>query len=148
MKRLLQIGILLACLAFLSWFGHRHLPWLDLNTCMADPERYDGALVEDFREPLIAAVYQDGFLLQQKNGPSIRVQADTAGLGLRKGAYVGLRARYHREGYLEALSLNVAEGRRRKIYLSLIPLLLLLPLLAWRFRWNVRGWYLEPRDNA
>ncbi len=95
---------------------------------------------------MIGEFYGDGFLLLQKNRPSMRVVCDTT--GLMKNHYIGLSAIYHKEGYLEADSIIVARRRRSKIWLSVIPVILIAGLLLRDFRFDRKRFQLELKDHA
>ena len=128
--------ILLFFLTVLSYYGKFHHPWLGLKTCRENPTQYDSCLVTSFDEAKIGSINSEGFQLIQKQSPPIWVIADT--VGLVSGEYVGLTAVFHREGYLEAVSLHVARKRKSKIWLSVIPALMIGILIILNFRINWR----------
>jgi len=123
----------------------RH-PWTSLNQCLDQPERYDGHEVTQFREPVIGKLFADGFELLQKDGPPVRVYCDTT--GLIRGEFVGIRATFHRQGYLDQTYLQIATLRREKMVISVLPAVLVVGLFMCRFRWNRRKFQIEPRDRA
>lgn len=140
---LICIPILLFLLAFHS---ARTYPVLSLNDCMEDPDAYDEQIVSWYNEPMIGEIYNDGFLLVQGQGPSIRVLADTA--GLIPGKFIGMVSVFHEEGYLESKKLVVARNRRYKIWLSVIPVFIVGFLLLKTIRINWKKGNLELKDDA
>ena len=130
---LLFIGLGIGLLCWTSAFRH---PWISFADCIANPDKYDDRLVEEFREPLIGAIHADGFELRQRGERPVFVRADT--VGLKTGEYVALKAVYHREGYLTAVVAKVASGRREKMALSLVPALLIIILFfrQFCFKWK------------
>lgn len=127
-----RIAVIVIVMIGLSLYGRFHNPWLGLEECLKDPQRYDGRIVNEFREPRIQSIVAGGFILAQRDGPSIRVVGSMTGLKI--GEYVGLNAVFHKEGYLEAVAFRMARNRREKMALSLIPAVLVLVLLAVDFR--------------
>ena len=145
-RRLIWILLLLAGLVFLSYYSVYHHPWISLTDCLSDPEKFDGALITSWSEPMIGEIYSDGFQLNQKGIPSIKVLADTS--GLISGEYIGIKAIYHKEGYLESVIHIVANKRREKIWLSVIPVLLIGFLLLRYFHFNFHNWTIDLRRHA
>jgi hypothetical protein len=114
--------------------------------CQKNPKIYDGHTVTSFSEPRIGQIYSDGFQLIQKDSPPIRVLADTA--GLETGEFVGLKAVFHDEGYLTAVSIHVAHYRRSKIWISVIPAVIVLFFMIRYFRLNIKKYQIELRSDA
>jgi hypothetical protein len=129
-------------LLFLSLYTHFKHPWIDLEKCLKDPERYHGREVTDFREPRIGEIKADGFILNQRNGSSIFVKADTT--GLEQGAYIGLIARFHKDGYLKAIKYRIAKKRKMKIVISIIPVIIVAILLITSFRIDMNTLSIKP----
>ena len=113
---------------------------------MQNPEKFDGEWVTHYHEPMIGEIYADGFQLLQLNRSPIRVTADTTGLIQEK--FLGLRAIFHKEGYLEAVSLHVSRNRRYKIGLSVLPVLFIGLLLIRFYRIDWKQCQIELRKNA
>jgi len=130
----------------LSFYNVHYHPWVSLNDCYENPEKYDGQLVTHFREPMIAEIQDNGFILKQYQGPSIKVFANTKDLKI--GEFVGLKAIFHKEGYLEAVTCRVAKNRRYKIWLSVIPVVLIAFLLMRFFRIDWKTVSIKVKDNA
>ena len=144
--RSLYIFLLLLGLFSLSYFSVHHHPWISVADCLEDPEKYDGAVVTSYHEPIIGEINADGFNLLQKHNPSIRVYADTT--GLIKGEYVGLKAVFRKEGYLKKVELIVARKRREKIWISILPTILIGFLLLKYFRLNRSPFQIELNKHA
>jgi hypothetical protein len=145
-KRFLSLSILFILLVCLSLYGKYHHPWINLQMCQKNPKIYDGHTVTSFSEPRIGQIYSDGFQLIQKDSPPIRVLADTA--GLETGEFVGLKAVFHDEGYLTAVSIHVAHYRRSKIWISVIPAVIVLFFMIRYFRLNIKKYQIELRSDA
>jgi hypothetical protein len=145
-NRWMGMVILAAAAVGLCMLSGNRNPWLSLNACLAEPSACDGKWVSHFREPVIGALLPDGFLLMQKRGPSIRVRCDTT--GLVEGEYVGIKAVFHKEGYLDHAVFLVAHGRREKIVISAFPALGICIWFLFAFKWNGRKRGLEPRTHA
>jgi len=140
---LIGIPILLILLAFYSASKY---PTLSLNECLQNPEAYDGCTLSWFNEPMIGEIHDDGFLLIQGQGPSIRVIADTTGLIVNK--FIGMTAVFHKEGYLESKKLVVARNRRYKIWLSVLPVLLVGFMMIRTIRIDWKNKCLELKKDA
>lgn len=125
--------------------AYRH-PWTSLEECLEDPVKYDGHQVDQFRESMIGPLYPDGFELLQKKAPSIRVFCDTT--GLIRGEFIGMKATFHKEGYLDHAVFQVAYKRREKIAVSVIPAILVVGLFVYHFRWNRKLRWIEPGKHA
>ena len=146
MRRWFYIAILTILTGILCYYSARCHPWTDLKSCLNDPEAFDLRVVEQFDEPVIGKLLPDGFMLHHRQGPPVRVYADTT--GLVQGEYIGMKAVFHREGYLEALSLRVARNRRYKIGLSMIPVIIIGILFIRVFRWDTHSVHWEERADA
>jgi len=144
--RLFYIFLLLLGLISLSYFSVYHHPWISVSDCLKYPENYDGAIVTSYYEPTIGKIYPDGFKLLQKNNPAIRVYSDTT--GLIQGEYIGLKAIFQKEGYLKAVELIVAKKRREKIWISVLPVILIVFLLLKYFCLNIKSFQVELKQHA
>jgi hypothetical protein len=135
--------LLIVCLSTIGSLRH---PWISYRQCLADPARYRGRVIEGFREPIIGPLAAGGFTLLQKGEKPVFVHTDAA--CLRTGEYVGLRAVLLEDGSLRAVAVVMAERRREKMALSLIPAVLGIILLLARFRFKPRGMTFERRRRA
>ncbi len=145
-KRFSYISLLLLGLFSLSYFSVHDHPWISVADCLGNPEKYDGTVITSYYEPKIGEIYTDGFELLQKHYPSIRVYADTT--GLIQGEYVGLKAIFYEEGYLKAVDLIIAKKRREKIWISVLPTILIGILLLKYFRLNWKPLQIELKKHA
>jgi len=146
MKRLVYSIISTVVLLFLGLYNYYSHPWIDVAACMEHPDLYDGSIVQQFHEPRIGELFEDGFMLQQKHGPSIRLYTDTT--GLVRGKSVGIKARFHKQGYLEGIDVKMAGTRQYKIWLSVIPVIVLAVLFIRNFRFNFKHFYIEKKPHA
>jgi hypothetical protein len=137
---------LILLLAGLSATGALRHPWISYRECVRDPGRYRGRVIEGFREAEIGHVTPDGFDLLQKGEKPVFVHTDAT--GLKTGEYVALKAVLLDDGSLRAVRVVMAEGRREKMVLSLIPAVLGIVLLLARFRFEPRGMIFERRRRA
>jgi hypothetical protein len=144
--RSLYIFLLFLGLFSLSYFSVHYHPWISVADCLENPDKYDGAEVTNYHEPLIGEIYADGFDLLQKHNPSIHVYSDTA--ELIEGEYIGLKAIFHKEGYLKVVDLVVARKRREKIWISILPVILIGFLLLKYFRLNRSPFQIELNRHA
>ena len=140
------ILVTLSALTFLCLWGAAKSPWLSLEEATNNPKTYDGATINMFLYPRITEIYADGFLLTEHGDRSIRVYCDTTGLIL--GKWVGLEAVYHQEGYLIARNVGVARHRSYKVYLSLLPVLLIGVLWIRTYKLDQRRMVFILRNHA
>jgi hypothetical protein len=136
-------GICLVGLSVRSGLFH---PWISYRQCLADPERYDGRLVESFHEPKIGKIRADGFVLQQRDEDPVFVKADTA--GLKSGEFIAFKAVFHKGRPLAAAGLRVADRRREKMAFSLVPAVAAVVLFLRLFRFNPSAFEFETKRRA
>ena len=133
-------------LALFSLRSRYFNPWVDVNACLANPEKYHGKQVTHLSEPRIGAISDSGFVLIQKSSPDIFVQADTT--GLKFNDYINLMSTFHKKGFLVAQRLEPATRRRFKIAVSVIPFLFLVGWSMLAFRVKTRPFTIEPKRHA
>jgi len=121
-------------------------PWLSISTCLQNPEKYHNCYITRLQEPRILSIERDGFILGQKQVPSIKVISDTT--GLRINEFVGLTSRFHKDGYLIAEKVEIAYDRREKIWLSTLPFFLIVFLFFRYFKFNIKRFCFELRIHA
>jgi len=143
--RLISIIILLIIISMLCMYTGITHPWLNIKECLEHPEKYDGKLITEYWEPQIGTIYSDGFQLKQLHAPSIRVICDTS--GLKTGKYVGMKAYFKKQGYLVAEKAIVADKREYKIWISVIPVLIILVLFIRCYNFNIKKFQFELRNN-
>ena len=130
------IGLCLSVLLILWVRSIFFNPWINLDACLEHPQKYHGRQITQFREPRILEITGDGFILGQKQLPPVLVRCDTSGLRVQE--YVGLVAFFHKDGYLTADRVQIAEKRRIKIWMSTFPLFFVLILFIRYFRFDLR----------
>ncbi len=133
--RWLKTAGLLAVLAGFTVYGYLYNPGGKLGKCLANPERYDGRIIGVGTEARVVELLPEGFVIQEL-GKKIRVIGDLPKAS--PGDYIRIRAVFHKEGYLELEQLYVAKGRQTKIFISIVPALLVIFLLfrTYRFDWR------------
>jgi len=122
---------LFAVLTALVTYGYLHNPVGQLSKCLADPLRYDGQQIFVDIEAKVVELLPNGFIIKEL-GQMIRVSGNTQTAS--PGDFVRLRAIFHKERYLEIIELHVAKRRRAKIFISIVPVFLILWLLFRTFR--------------
>jgi len=141
--RIIRILLLAFGLVFLIWYGYAFYPAITLQMCLANPDLYDGSTITVGNEATITGVHQDGFSIQQM-GKHVRVFSTKT--NVKPGEFVILKAIFHKPNTLEALDFRIAKQRRAKIWLSVIPALLVGIYFLKRFRFNFSSFYFEERD--
>jgi len=134
-KRWVVIPALLFFLIYLMWYGFQNAPSITLRMCLENPALYDGCNIGIGNEATIAQLIPGGFLIKQM-GKTMRVYGDSQNASA--GDFVQLRAIFHEEGYLELVHFHVAKKRRVKIFVSLVPTLLILIIFFKRFKFDWR----------
>ena len=140
--RFIRIFLLILTLALLIWYGRTSYPAINLQMCLAHPEKYDGTTISVGNEATVKHVYDDGFSLVQL-GKHVRVYSDITNIA--PGEFVTLEAVFHKPNILQALQVRVAKRRRAKIWLSVAPALLIAAYFFKRFRFNVKKIVFEER---
>lgn len=130
-----KIIALLAVLVGLAAYGYLLNPVGKLSKCLANPDLYDGQLIGVGTEAKVVELLPEGFIIQEL-GQRIRVVGDPPDAS--PGDYIRIRAVFHKEGYLELERSYVAKGRRAKIFVSIVPALLVIFLLfrTYRIDWR------------
>lgn len=131
---ILNFGLLLV-LVGLIYYGYRNNPAVTLQMCLNAPLRYDQKEIGVGTEAIVVEVLPDGFLLKEMDR-TIRVKGNPQNVD--QGDFVRMQAIFHKEGYLELKRLHVVKGRRLRIFISILPALLVLFLLfkTYRFDWR------------
>jgi hypothetical protein len=140
--RFIRIFVLLTALALLIWYGRAFYPAINLQMCLANPEKYDGTTITVGNEATVKHVYKDGFSIVQL-GNQVRVYSDDNAVA--SGEFVTLEAVFHKPNILRALQIKVAKKRRAKIWLSVGPVLLIVAYFFRRFRFNAKKFCFEER---
>ncbi|MBN1559267.1 hypothetical protein JW998_03410 [candidate division KSB1 bacterium] len=139
--RLLRVAVYFSSLVLLVLYGRFFHPFVTLQMCLADPEKYDGVTIHVGNEAVIVEVLPDGFSLEQL-GRRVRVLGPR---DVRVGEFIILNAVFHKEGWLEVKRMRIAEKRRAKIWLSVFPAVFICIYFVARFRFDFRTLYFEER---
>ncbi len=142
MLRFFRIAILLFLLAFLMWYGNAFNPAVTLQMCLENPELYDGTIIVVGNEATVSTIHDNGFSIRQM-GSEVRVLSMERDVALNE--FVVLKAVFHKPDRLEAKEVRIAKKRRAKIWLSVIPTILIAVYFFKRFQFNWRYFYFKER---
>ncbi|RPH89500.1 MAG: hypothetical protein EHM72_20290 [Calditrichaeota bacterium] len=131
--RRLRIVLYLVVLAGLVLYGRYFYPVISLQLCLEHPQRYYQQIINIGNEAVIEQVKDDGFVIRYLHH-LVAVEGNTS--NLKVGEYVYLRARFIAPDRLELMTMHIAEGRRMKIMLSIIPAVFIIFWFLRRFRWR------------
>lgn len=131
--RSLRIGFYLVVLTSLVLYGRYEYPVISLQTCLQHPQRYDQKIINIGNEAVIEQVKEDGFFIRYLHH---LIYVEGTASNLRVGEYVYLRARFIAPDRLSLIALHIAAGRRMKIWLSIIPAVVIIFWFFRRFRWR------------
>jgi hypothetical protein len=140
--RLGRIFLYLFVLGGLIWYGVKHHPGVTLSMCLAEPMRYDGAIIDVGNEAVVQSVAETTFTIHYLNRT---VQVEGSLPESRVGQYIYLKARFVAPDRLEAIAIRIAERRRSKIILSIFPAVIILFWFFRRFRLNLSAMIFEER---
>ena len=141
-RRICRILAYVCLLAALIVYGYLYHPGVTLSDCLASPEKYDDAVIEVGNEAKVEQVFDDGFTIRQL-GRRVRVTGATK--DVRPGEFILLLARFHKPSSLEAVKIHIAKNRRMKIWLSTIPVLLIVAFFIKSYRFDFRNFYFQQR---
>ena len=141
MPRILRIVLYCGILAGLIAYGRFFHPFVSLQMCLQDPQKYDGTTISVGNEAVVNEVFPDGFTLTQM-GKNVRVFGSNK---VTPGDFITVPAVFHKPGWLEAQQIKVAKKRRAKIWLSVIPALAIIIFFFIRFRFDVHSLTFEER---
>ncbi len=140
-----RIIIGLALLAALGAWANYSCPYPDLAEMLAGPQKFAGQRVAVFVESKIAERTEEGFVLAQR-GHRLRVQADVKEAPV--GEFVAVQGVFQPPDYLQAEAVHLAQGRRWKMAVSVIPVLLLAVLLPMALRYDRHNRVLTLRSDS
>lgn len=137
-----RIFLYLALLGALIFYGKQFHPNVTLKMCLEQPERYDETVIEVGNEAMVEHVYADSFTIRYLDHTVVvrGIHPD-----VKAGEFVLLRARFHKEGWLTPLEIRIAEQRRYKIWVSVLPVLLIGFYFFRKFRFNPKTFFFEER---
>jgi hypothetical protein len=145
MTRAVRIFCLMLAMALLICYGKERNPAITLSMCLADPQKYHGTLIQVANETIVQQVFQDSFTVRYL-GKTVTVIGDTD--GVRPGEFLSLIAVFNKTGRLLLQKKHVAVYRRWKIWVSVLPALLIVGLFFRRFRWQAKSWQWREADHA
>jgi hypothetical protein len=122
--------ILLALLGFYAYYSR---PYPDLAKILAQPERYAGNRVAVFIEARVEEQTPEGFVLIQR-GQCLQVHAEIKNAPLNE--FVAVAGIFQPPNHLYADSVHLAQNRRWKMAVSVIPVLALIFLLPMALRFD------------
>lgn len=140
--RLVRISLYLLVLGGLIGYGAKYHPGVTLAMCLAEPTRYDGAVIDVGNEAIVQSVAATTFTIRYLNR-TVNVEGKLPETSV--GQFIYLKARFVAPDRLEALGIRVATQRRSKIILSIIPAVIILFWFFRRFRFNLSGMVFEER---
>ncbi|MGH7601745.1 MAG: hypothetical protein ACREOI_35735 [bacterium] len=135
----------LALLLLLCAWADYSCPYPDLAEILGNPQKFAGQRVAIFIEARIVERTEDGFILTQR-GHHLRVLANVKEAPL--GEFVAVQGVFQPPNYLQAGAIHLAQGRRWKIAVSVIPVLLLAVLLPLALRFGRRNGMLTLRTDT
>ncbi len=138
--RIIRITLYLVVLCLLVLFGSYNNPTITLAMCDADPIKYDNAFLEIGNEITVKTIYPDSFIVHQ-NGKLYKVVGRSK--NLIPNQFISLKANYHRDGWLELVDYHVSEKRRVKIWVSVLPVFIVLIIFFKQFRFSFKNFYFK-----
>jgi len=145
--KLSRISIGLTALILICARAQYSCPYPDLAEILANPEKFAGQRVAAFIEARVIEETKDGFIIAQR-GNRLRVHTEVKEAPLNE--FVAVAGIFQPPDQLHADSIHLAHGRRWKIAVSVIPVLLLVFLLpmALRFDRQMRTLILRTSTHA
>ncbi len=140
--RIIRVVLYVVILAFLIWYGQENDPSITLDMCVTHPKKYDGVSLTIGNEAKVYSVRKNGFVIQQMNH-RIPVRGNVE--NLTPGARVTITAIFHQKGWLELRDIHIIKHREAKIWLSIIPVILIVFFFFRCFRFNVKKIQFERR---
>ena len=134
----------LALLLLLCVWADYSCPYPELAEILGEPQKFAGQQVAIFIEARVVDRTEDGFILAQR-GQHLRVRTNVKEAPL--GEFVAVQGVFQPPNYLQARAIHLAQGRRWKIAVSVIPVLLLAVLLPMALRFDRRNGTLALRSD-
>ena len=142
--RYIKISLLIVVLSVLCvysyWENKRR--YVDLGMCLANAGKFDGKEILLEHYVTVSSVFKDRFEIEQE-GEKILVMGAAA--GLVPGDEIGIRAIFHRQGYMTLQELHIRKLRVVKIIISIAAALLVAGLFLRRYRFTLRGFQFAER---
>lgn len=140
-----RILVGLVLLVLLGAGANYSCPYPDLAEILSHPQKFAGQRVAVFIEAKIVERTADGFILAQR-GNRLRVQ--TTIKAAAPGEFVAVAGVFQPPARLQAEAVHLAQGRRWKMAVSAIPVLLLVVLLPMALRFDRRSKTLTWRSDS
>lgn len=121
---------------------HFFKPFIDLETCLSQPERFDGSCIEIYNNTKAGKIISPNEIELIKGKLHIRVIGPIPE-NLKINNFISLKAIFHKEGYLELVQLRIAKGRRIKIIVSIFPVIFVFLLFFKHFKFNMKRFQFE-----
>ncbi len=134
---LLRMSLYLALMVGLIWYGAEKNPAVTLRMCLNAPETHDGARIDVGSETTIVSLSDSSFVIQQQDDNVQVVGPPDSNASIND--FVTLVGRFSKPDTLILESMRVAEKRRYKIGLSVIPALGILIFFFTRFKFSKHG---------
>lgn len=144
-KRAIRITAYFVLLVLLLVYSRMTYPHLTLSMCLHSPDKFDGRLISVTNEITVSRITNDGFMIDHE-GKDFLVRGTTK--DLHKGEYITIKGIFHKEGWLELKDIHIANNRRLKIYLSMLPVLLIAIGFFLTFRFNFTRLCFEEKKHA
>ena len=141
-RQWLRIFLYLLVLTGFVFYGKQYNPTVTLQMCLQNPHQYDGILLNVGGEAKVAAVSEGRFTIEQLGK---RIEVVGFHPEIKPDEFVMLEAVFHQEGWLELRRVYVAVFRRYKIYVSLLPLVIVFILFLRSFRFDCRRMFFYER---
>jgi hypothetical protein len=139
-----RILIGLVLLVLLCAWANYSCPYPELAEILSNPQKFAAQRVAVFIEAKIVERTADGFILAQR-GHHLRVLTDIKDAPL--GEFVAVEGMFQPPDFLQAEAIHLAQGRRWKMAVSVIPVLLLAVLLPMALRFDRRNGTLRLRAD-
>ncbi|MEJ2561767.1 MAG: hypothetical protein P8Z42_03670 [Anaerolineales bacterium] len=133
--RWIIMAVCVTVVSALCIYAGLYPPVLTLDDCLAQPAAHDGEVIYTPHESTIGDIVDGGFLLRW-GGREIPVRG--ARPDLPSGTYIMVKGVFHKEGYIEALTIHVGRYRRLKMLVSIAGVAIVFYLLWKNFTWDRR----------
>jgi hypothetical protein len=141
-----RILIGLVLLMLLCAWANYSCPYPELAEILGNPQKFAGQRVAVFIEAKIVERTADGFILAQR-GHRLRVLANLKEVP-PLGEFAAVEGVFQPPAHLQAEAIHLAQGRRWKMAVSVIPVLLLVVLLPLALRFDRRNGTLKLHADA
>lgn len=128
-----RINLGLVLLVSLCAWAHLSCPYPDLEEIFAHPQTYAGKRVAVFIEARVVELTAYGFVLNQRGS---RLHVHTSEKNAPLNGFAAVAGIFQPPHHLQADTVHLAAGRRWKMAVSVIPVLLLVFLLPRALRYD------------